>query len=130
MPIIRNGEIEKFHLPGIEHQTIGGAEQGVKSVEVWMQTMAPGAATPVHRHACEEVIVVLSGSGECTVAGKTTSFGPNSTLIIEPDAVHQIVNTSAEDMKLVAVFAMAPVKVRTESGEALPLPWQGASAEA
>ncbi len=92
-------------------------------MEVWVQTIFPGAATPIHRHACEEVIVVLTGSGECTVDGNTRTFGPNTTLILEPDVVHQIVNTSSDDMKLIAALGMAPVRVKTGEGDALPLPW-------
>jgi mannose-6-phosphate isomerase-like protein (cupin superfamily) len=124
MPLVKNQEIETLELPGLRHQTIAGAAQGVKTMEVWMQTMAPGAATPVHCHACEEVILILSGSGTCTVAGETYPFGPNSTLIIEPDVIHQIVNTSDEEMKLVAALGMAPVRVKTAEGEAMPLPWE------
>ena len=124
MPVINNAAIETLELPGIRHQTLGGYQQGVKSMEVWLQTIAPGAATPVHCHACEEVIVILSGSGECTVAGDTTGFGPDSTLIIGPDVVHQIVNTSNEEMKLVAALGMAPVRVKTAGGEPLPVPWE------
>lgn len=124
MPIIRNRDIERLELPGIRHQTIGGHLQGVKTMEVWLQTIAPGAATPVHRHACEEVILVLSGSGTCTVSGRTFAFGPDSTLILEPDVVHQIVNTSGEEMKLVAALGMAPVRVKTADGEPLPVPWE------
>lgn len=124
MPIIENPQIETFELPGIEHRTVAGHKQGVRTMEVWVQTLAPGAASPVHRHACEEVIVILTGSGECTVEGKTTKFGPDSTLIVEPDAVHQIVNTSSEVMKLVAALGMAPVRVRTADGDPLPVPWE------
>jgi quercetin dioxygenase-like cupin family protein len=124
MPIVKNAELEVLELPGIRHQTIAGHRQGVETMEVWLQTIAPGAATPVHRHACEEVILVLSGSGTCTVAGKTTTFGANSTLILEPDVVHQIVNTSDVDMKLVAALTMAPVRVKTADGQPLPVPWE------
>jgi len=124
MPIVKNDELETLEFPGLRHQTIGGHKQGVKTMEVWLQTMAPGAATPVHRHACEEVILVLSGSGTCTVGDKVFTFGPNSTLIVEPDVVHQIVNTSAEDMRLVAALGMAPVRVKTADGAALPVPWE------
>jgi mannose-6-phosphate isomerase-like protein (cupin superfamily) len=123
MPIIDNVQVEMFELPGIKHQTVGGHKQGVKSMEVWVQTIAPGASTPVHCHACEEVIVILSGSGECAIAGKTSKFGPNSTLIIEPDIVHQIVNSSAEEIKLIASLGMAPVRVKTDNGSPLPVPW-------
>ena len=123
MPIIKIEDVKKFELPGITHQTVGGHLQGVRSMEVWVQTISPGAATPIHCHACEEVIVVLTGSGECTVGGKTTPFGPNTTLILEPDVVHQIVNTSNHDMKLIAALGMAPVRVKTGEGDALPVPW-------
>jgi len=40
------------------------------------------------------VIVILSGSGTLTIEGETTAFGPDSTLVIPSDAVHQIVNTA------------------------------------
>lgn len=124
MPVIKIEDVEQFELPGITHRTVGGPQQGVKSMEVWVQTIAPGAATPVHCHACDEVIVVLSGSGECTASGKTTAFGPQTTLIVEPNVVHQIVNTSQEDMKLVAALGMAPVRVKTGDGDPLPVPWE------
>lgn len=122
--IVDNSKLETLDLPGIRHQTVAGHAQGVKTMEVWQQVMAPGAATPVHRHTCEEVVLVLSGSGTCTVGGRGFEFGPNSTLILEPDVVHQIVNTSSEDMHLVAALTMAPVRVTTEGGEPLHVPWE------
>lgn len=128
MPIVRHDEIEALELPGLVHRTVAGHAQGVKTMEVWVQTMAPGAATPVHRHACEEVIVVLSGSGVCTVDGKSVEFGPNTTLIVEADAVHQLVNTSDEPMNLVASLGMAPVRVRHAEGAAMSLPWDAPDA--
>lgn len=124
MPVINNDDLETLELPGLRHQTVAGHRQGVRTMEVWLQTMAPGAASPVHRHACEEVIVVLTGSGTCTVGDRTYAFGPNSTLVVEPDVVHQIVNTSGVEMKLVAALGMAPVRVRDADGAALPVPWQ------
>jgi mannose-6-phosphate isomerase-like protein (cupin superfamily) len=124
MPVLSNDSLEVLELPGLRHQTIGGPKQGVKTMEVWLQTIAPGAGTPVHCHACEEVILILSGSGRCTVGGETVPFGPNSTLVLEPDVVHQIVNTSNEDLKMVAMLGMAPVRVKTADGAPLPVPWQ------
>src|SRR5208337_3650762 len=104
MPVVENSKVQEFALPGLTHRTVGGKDGGVKSMEVWQQTIAPGAATPVHRHACEEVIVILTGAGTLTIDGETTAFGPNSTLIIPNDVVHQIVNTSADEMNLVATL--------------------------
>jgi quercetin dioxygenase-like cupin family protein len=124
VPIIRNEDLPTFELPGLVHRTIAGHTQGVSSMEVWHQVMAPGAETPVHRHACEEVILILAGSGRVIVEGEVSEFQANSTLIVPPDVVHQLVNTGSEDMVLVAALGTAPVRVRTASGEALPVPWQ------
>ena len=124
MSVIHNRDLQALELPGLVHRTIGGHLQGLKTMEVWLQTIAPGAATPVHCHDCEEVILILSGSGICTVEGNSVPFGPDSTLILKPDLVHQIVNTSEEDMKLVAALSMAPVRVKTAEGKPLPVPWE------
>ena len=82
MPVIKHNEVKTFSLPGLEHQTVAGPEHGMRTLEVWVQTIAPGSGTPVHRHACEEAIVVLGGSGRLTVDGRETDFGPHSTLQI------------------------------------------------
>ncbi len=123
MPVIDNTQLDVHQLPGLRHRTIGGHKQGVTSMEVWSQTIAPHSATPVHRHACEEVILILSGRGTCTIDSEVHAFGPDSTLIIPSDVVHQIVNTSDAEMHLVAALGMAPVRVRGDDGRAMPLPW-------
>jgi mannose-6-phosphate isomerase-like protein (cupin superfamily) len=124
MPVVHNTTIPKFTIPGLEHQTLAGPEHGMKTLEMWMQTITPGGGTPVHRHACEEAILILRGSGQITIEGVTTSFGPNSTLQIPSDAVHQIINTGTEDMFLVAALGQAPVRVCTAENQHMPLPWQ------
>lgn len=124
MAVVQNDTIPHFHLPGLDHQTLAGPEHGLKALEMWMQTIAPGAGTPVHRHACEEAILILRGSGRLTVESVDTDFGPNSTLVIPPDATHQIVNTGPEDMFLVAALGQSPVRVCTAENQPMPLPWQ------
>lgn len=96
----------------------------MKGLEVWGQMIEAGAATPVHRHACEEAIVILEGSGTLTIEGQETAFGPNSTLIIPADVIHQIVNTGNTKMVLIAALSTAPVQVRDADNAAMPLPWQ------
>jgi len=113
-------------LPGLEHRTIAGPEHGMRDMEVWLQTVAPGSGTPLHRHDCEEVIVILSGSGTCIVGVETIAFSADSTLIIPRDAVHQLVNTGDQPIRLIGVLAAAPVAVKTAEGAAIPLPWQAA----
>jgi quercetin dioxygenase-like cupin family protein len=124
MPIVDNQTVKPFDLPGLKHRTLAGPEHGMEGLEVWAQTIEAGAGTPVHRHACEEAIVILEGNGTLTVNGEESRFGANSTLIIPADAVHQIVNSGTTPMVLIAALSMAPVKVRHADSQALPLPWQ------
>jgi len=124
MAVVNNASLKEFNLPGLNHRTFAGQEHGMKGLEVWGQTIEAGAATPVHRHACEEAIVILEGSGTLTIEGQDTAFGPNSTLIIPADVIHQIVNTGNTKMVLIAALSAAPVQVRHADNAAMPLPWQ------
>lgn len=46
-------EPAKHPIPGLAHLTLQGRKaHGLKGVELWMSTLAPGAGTPIHRHAC------------------------------------------------------------------------------
>lgn len=123
MIVRKHAEIQAHEIPGIRHMTVAGPAQGLRAMEVWHQTMAPGAATPWHRHDCEEVVVVLQGSGCCEFDGQRVSFGPQSTLIVPANVVHQITNTGDTEAVLIAALSMAPVEVQTPEGERLPLPW-------
>lgn len=127
MSVIRNEELPQFSLPGLRHQTVAGPEHGLRTLEMWVQHIAPGTATPVHRHDCEEVILILRGSGRLHLSGEDTDFSANTTLQIPPDAIHQIINTGSEEMFLVAALGQAPVQVFTADLQPLPLPWQSAA---
>lgn len=120
-------EVETVTLPGIVHQTLAGPRDGMKNMEVWMQTVAPGAETPMHRHDCEEVIVVLAGSGICEIEGEVRSFGAGATIVVPRNAVHRIANSGSEPMQLVAGLSAAPVLVHAPDGTRIPLPWDQAA---
>jgi quercetin dioxygenase-like cupin family protein len=123
MTVLSRADIETFNLPGLTHQTLASLTRGTYTMEVWRQTLASGAVTPWHRHSCEEVVVVLSGHGEYRMQGRTETFGPHATLIVESDAVHQLANTGSEPLELLAVLGMTPVTVLDAVGHLLELPW-------
>ena len=43
MELIDNAEVRKFYFQGNFQQTLPGADQGPKTLEVWQLTMAPGS---------------------------------------------------------------------------------------
>lgn len=123
MIVLPQADTETFRLPGLTHRTLANLTRGTYTMEVWRQTLAAGTVTPWHQHACEEVIVILAGHGECRVPGRTETLGPNATLIVESDAVHQIANTGDEPLELLAAMGMTPVTVLDANGYLLELPW-------
>lgn len=123
MPILDHRSVDPLELPGLVHRTIAGARQGLRSLEVWRQTIAPGEATPMHKHACEEVVVILSGAGACEIEGWPQPFAAPSSLILEPSVAHRIVNTGREPLELIGVLGMSPVRVETPDGQKIDLPW-------
>jgi mannose-6-phosphate isomerase-like protein (cupin superfamily) len=123
MSVVRFSEVEKFDFPGIAHQTIASRAHGAKGIELWKQKVEPDAATPVHLHECEEVVVVLQGSGRLIMDGRISEFEANSTLIIPPDTVHQILNTGREELFIIGCFNSSPVAVYSTDGEKIVLPW-------
>lgn len=122
-------EFPLFAIPGIRHQTLAGPAQGLRQMEIWEQTVEPGGETPPHRHDCEEVVVVLSGSGRCEYADQRVDFQAPTVLIVPPDAVHKISNTGATPMRVIAALSMAPVQVQTPTGEPIALPWGAAASD-
>ncbi|MED6198820.1 actin binding protein [Stylosanthes scabra] len=126
LPLVRNiSEIhqDNYGLPGLSHITvIGSLMHGMKEVEVWLQTFAPGSHTPIHRHSCEEVFIVLKGSGTLYLASDSNGkypgkpeehfIFPNSTFHIPINDVHQLWNTNEqEDLQVLIVISRPPIKV-------------------
>ncbi|PKA55339.1 Auxin-binding protein 4 [Apostasia shenzhenica] len=111
-----------FGRGGLSHITVAGALlHGMKEVELWIQTFAPGSRTPIHRHSCEEVFLVLKGRGTLLIAsssqrspGKPQEYPiyANSTFSIPVNDPHQVWNTDKnEDLQMLAVISRPPVKV-------------------
>jgi mannose-6-phosphate isomerase-like protein (cupin superfamily) len=124
MPVVTNSSRKILNIPGLRHQTLAGGSDGLKVLEVWQQMITPGSWTPVHYHECEEVVVVLHGSGHITIAGERIDFGSGTTLTVPPKVIHQIVNSGSENVLLIAVLSETPARVFGQDGNLIALPWQ------
>lgn len=124
MHVYDNDQLPRSALPGLDHVTLAGSAQGLSKLSVWRNRIAPGGATPPHRHDCEEVVLIISGRGTLHIDGGTYGFGPDSTLVVPPDVPHMIENSGTEPLELLGIFGMAPVEVRLPDGTPIALPWQ------
>ena len=66
-----------------------------------------GHATPIltHRHAQVEAYYILSGDGIVSIAGVEHRVRAGSAVFLPGDVEHGAVNTGAETMRLLYVFA-------------------------
>lgn len=126
LPLVRNiSELpqDNYGRGGLSHITVAGSVlHGMKEVEVWLQAFAPGSRTPIHRHSCEEVFVVLKGSGTLYLASGSHEKHPgkpqeikiysNSTFHIPVNDAHQVWNSNEdEDLQMLVIISRPPVKV-------------------
>ncbi|XP_047309019.1 auxin-binding protein T85-like [Impatiens glandulifera] len=134
-----------YGITGYSHITLAGLyAHGMKEVEVWLQTIAPGCHTPIHRHDCEEVLVILKGTATLFFASNShPSDFPgnphripvfqNSTFIVPDNHPHQMWNTHEhEDLQFLVVISRPPFKVfvyddwfmpHTEAKLEFPIVW-------
>lgn len=111
-------------LPGVSHVTWAGAADGLEQLSVWRQDLAPGTATPPHRHDCDEVVMCLGGCGELQTDGERHRFAAGAILVLPKGRVHQIFSVGPAPLETLAVLGRTPVPTCLPDGAALPLPWR------
>ena len=111
-------------IPGVAHATLAGSAEGLKTLSVWRQSMAPGGCTPPHTHEVEELVMCESGRGEIHIAGEVHAFRAGQSIVLPAGVPHQIFNTGEEPLVSTAVFPQTPVAVRLPDGQALELAWR------
>ena len=79
---------------------------GTASCCVHENILNVGAVVPLHRHPVEEVIVCLSGEGECTFENQEAqAYRAGSVLVIPAGTVHTLRNVGAELLCQLAFLA-------------------------
>lgn len=127
MAVYSNSALVPHMLPGLSHRTLAGAEHGLKGLEIWSESLDAMAATPAHRHDCEEVVIIVAGQGKVTISGSKMNFSAGDTIIIPRYAIHQIFNIGESVLRVFSALNMAPVRTESPSGVRIDLPWQQAA---
>jgi mannose-6-phosphate isomerase-like protein (cupin superfamily) len=101
--LIDNMEVEKFYFQENFQQTLAGADQGLKTFEVWRVSLGPGNEIPPYRHQGEVVAMTLQGTGRMVVDGKQMDIRPDTTLVIPPGSSRQVTNTGTGELILLLI---------------------------
>jgi len=124
MNVIDQAQPVETPIPGVAHATWAGHDDGLEQLSVWRQSLAAGAATPPHRHDCDEVVLCLAGQGEVHEGGVVRRFAAGSTVTLPRGRVHQLFNVGTGPLELIGIFAGTPVGTELPDGSALALPWR------
>jgi quercetin dioxygenase-like cupin family protein len=109
-----------FH--GLLHSKWAGGDEGLSQLSVWRQSIAPGGATPPHRHDCDEIVMCSAGKGDLHIDGVVHQFSADSTVTLPRNVMHQIFSVGDEAMEIVEVLAASPVEVFLSDGNKIDLP--------
>jgi mannose-6-phosphate isomerase-like protein (cupin superfamily) len=108
MELIDHAEVQKFHFQGNFQQTLAGADQGLKTFEVWRLSLPPATEIPALIYQGEVAAITLQGTGRVVVDGKQVDIRPDTTLVIPPGASRQVVNTGMEELVLFLIRGLVP----------------------
>ena len=104
MPIIDHRRAPEVPWrPGYRKWDITTHEHGV-STSLSLNTAEPGTGAPLHTHAIDELIVILSGSLEVRINGETHRVAKDHTLVIPPGAEHGFTVVGDQPARLLVVF--------------------------
>jgi quercetin dioxygenase-like cupin family protein len=79
---------------------------GSQHLVVGTEDLPPGQAIPVHKHAhCDEVVVILQGTGTATLGERRRVVTPGAMLFIPQDEWVGLKNTGQETMRVVFIFS-------------------------
>ena len=94
--------VERDQLPDSELQgyLFGGANVCLIFVD-----MEPGDGPRLHRHAYEEIFVVLEGEARYTLGSETIDARAGQVLIVQPGVAHKFVNSGTGRLRQIDIHA-------------------------
>lgn len=120
--VIRAGQGHRLSLPGrTATELISAAEGGygvtVRRVIIPPEGVMPSRGPHVHE-SCEEVIVVLEGSGELVTAAGAQPVEPGDVIIISPGDSHHTCNKGSSDLVSLCFFPVPDLAAVTREADA------------
>jgi quercetin dioxygenase-like cupin family protein len=97
---------------------IASPRLGTKGTTIHENVINPGVIVPWHAHATEEVIIVLSGVGECRTEGAAEAYSAGDVLIFPAGMRHSIRNPGNTLLRQLCIFPADPQTQQLEAENA------------
>jgi len=103
---IRDVKGERRDPPRTSWILVSGKTVGAKNLSVGVNETDPGGTVPEHKHDTEEeVMFFISGQGKFVTEDEEIPLEPGVCVYNPPGGKHKIVNTGAEVLKCVWIYA-------------------------
>jgi mannose-6-phosphate isomerase-like protein (cupin superfamily) len=115
---VRREDSEVYHLPGRDWQLcIGPENTDTKRLTLGVAVFPEGSAPPGHVHdAAEEVIYIVSGSGQLVTPEGTEKLESGTAVYIPIGLHHATVSSGPGPLELISVFSPPVVPGSYEKG--------------
>ena len=81
--------------------------EGATACTVWDQTLVPGGLVPLHAHATEEAVTLLTGHLTVTLGDQTTVVDADATILIGAGVFHSLRNTTNVSARMLVFLPTA-----------------------
>ena len=117
MPIIQHDACPLEVLPRGRRRILASPDLGAAATCVFEQWLPAEGYIPLHYHDVEEVVVIMRGELEVTLAGQQQLAAVATTLIIPAGAVHGMrPSPDSGEVYLLAIFPSAEPKMFLPDG--------------
>ncbi len=125
--VIRAGAGRRLSLPGRVATELASAAEGGYGVTVRRVTIppetGPAQARGPHQHeGCEEIIVILDGTGSFEAGGGAVTVGPGDVVVVSPGEPHRTRNTGPGDLVSLCFFPVPDLAAVTTELPGPPQP--------
>lgn len=89
---------------GVDFRQLIADKAGPPNFYMRLFIVKPGGHTPRHSHAWEHEVFVVKGKGKIVLDGTEEKLVEGDAVYVEPDELHQFVNTSKSNLKLICII--------------------------
>ena len=120
--VTHSEEIPVHELSGNRLRGLATPSRGSSDIAMWNHSVAPGAASPPHRHDHDQVIYVLSGEGRVVVGDDDFPVAAGDVIVAPAEIPHQVL--AAPDQGLDTIVAMlTALRTFRPDGSEIDQPW-------
>ena len=109
MPVIDAQKLKSVEIPKPYERSIKvllapDTQDDVKDVSITMGIIKPHCRNDLHTHEGTELLYIVSGQGKAVVGDETVPIQHDSLIVALPGVLHQQINESDEQMKMLAIW--------------------------